>query len=120
MDLPVAPWADGMATVPGVVPVSAKTGTGVDHLIRVLSDRLADRIPRLEADDLWLVSARQRDGVARAAALLDGAAAGVPVLPEEILAGELRAALDALAGVTGRQYDDHVLDRIFEDFCIGK
>lgn len=120
LDLPAAPWAEGMETSVDVVQVSARTGEGVDALIRVLSARLADRIPRLEADDLWLVSARQRDGVARAARHLEGAAAGISTLPEEIIAGELRVALDALAGVTGHQYDDHVLDRIFEDFCIGK
>ncbi|MFH1529469.1 MAG: tRNA uridine-5-carboxymethylaminomethyl(34) synthesis GTPase MnmE [Pseudomonadota bacterium] len=120
-DLPAAEgWPEALDGDPGVQVVSAKTGDGLDGLIRAITARLEHRMPRMEADDLWLVSVRQRDGVARAAALLEGAAEGVPSLPEEIIAGEIHAALDALAGVTGRRYDDHVLDRIFEDFCIGK
>jgi len=119
-DLPAAAWAEDHQDGARVARVSAKTGAGLDGLIPILTAHLADRIPRVEADDLWLVSARQRDGVARAATAVEGAAAGVSTLPEEIIAGELHAALDALAGVTGRRYDHHVLDRIFEDFCIGK
>jgi tRNA modification GTPase len=119
-DLPVADWVAELELNSTMIRVSAKTGDGVDVLIRALTDRLADRIPQILGDDPWLVSVRQRDGVVSAAAALESAAAGVETLPEEIIAGELGAALDALAGVTGRRYDDDVLDRIFEDFCIGK
>ena len=120
-DLPAAPgWPDRLVGVHGVVEVSAKTGVGLDALIGVVTERLASRLPRMEAGDLWLVSARQRDGVAHAAALLASAAEGVGALPDEIIAGEVRAASDALAEVTGRRYDQDVLDQIFEDFCIGK
>ena len=120
-DLPGAKgWPTGLEGSSGVVSISAKTGVGLGDLIQSVNARLESRMPRLEADDLWLVSARQRDGVARAATLLSQAADGVPRLPEEIIAGEIRAGLEALAGVTGRRYDDHILDRIFEDFCIGK
>ena len=119
-DLSAAVWSACFEEKKGVVVVSATTGVGLDKLIRIINERLARRVPRFEGDDLWLSSARQRDGVDRGASLLRGAAEGVDALPEEIIAGEIQAALEALAEVTGRRYDEHVLDRIFEDFCIGK
>ena len=43
------------------------------------------------------------------------------VMPgEELIAAELRVALDELGKVVGTVYTDDVLDRIFSRFCIGK
>ncbi|HVC97288.1 MAG TPA: hypothetical protein VND64_26645 [Pirellulales bacterium] len=39
---------------------------------------------------------------------------------EELVAAELRLALDELGQVVGAVYTDDVLDRIFSRFCIGK
>ncbi len=38
----------------------------------------------------------------------------------ELIAAELRTALDALGTVVGAVYTDDILDRIFSQFCIGK
>jgi tRNA modification GTPase len=38
----------------------------------------------------------------------------------EVVALELRAALEALGGVVGRVSPDDLLGRIFSQFCIGK
>ena len=43
-----------------------------------------------------------------------------PELSEELVAAELRTALDELGKVVGQIYTDDVLDRIFSRFCIGK
>ncbi|MFO0808933.1 MAG: hypothetical protein U0746_09945 [Gemmataceae bacterium] len=40
--------------------------------------------------------------------------------PPEILAAELRAALEELGAMVGAVYTDDLLDRIFSRFCIGK
>jgi tRNA modification GTPase len=40
--------------------------------------------------------------------------------PPELLAGELRGALDQLGEMVGAVYTDDLLDRIFSRFCIGK
>ncbi|MHC4176793.1 MAG: tRNA modification GTPase, partial [Planctomycetota bacterium] len=39
---------------------------------------------------------------------------------EELVAAEVRVALDELGQVVGTVYTDDVLDRIFSRFCIGK
>jgi tRNA modification GTPase len=40
--------------------------------------------------------------------------------PPEILALELREALEELGAMAGAVYTDDLLDRIFSRFCIGK
>jgi len=39
---------------------------------------------------------------------------------EELVAAEVRVALDALGKVVGAVYTEDLLDRIFSRFCIGK
>jgi tRNA modification GTPase len=39
---------------------------------------------------------------------------------EELLASELRRAIDAIAAINGAETSEAVLDRIFSQFCIGK
>ena len=39
---------------------------------------------------------------------------------EELVAAEIRAALDELGRVVGSVYTEDLLDRIFSRFCIGK
>ena len=39
---------------------------------------------------------------------------------DEIVAAELRIALDELGKIVGTVYTDDILDRIFSQFCIGK
>jgi tRNA modification GTPase len=40
--------------------------------------------------------------------------------PQDLLAEELRAALQALAGLVGRFTPEDLLDRVFASFCVGK
>jgi tRNA modification GTPase len=39
---------------------------------------------------------------------------------EELVAAEIRHALDQLGTVVGTVYTDDILDKIFSRFCIGK
>ena len=38
----------------------------------------------------------------------------------ELVAAELRTALDAIGTMVGAVYTDDLLDRVFSQFCIGK
>jgi tRNA modification GTPase len=103
-----------------VVKISATAGKGLDDLrdqIRALLLR-----PDFEARETVLVTqlrhqaALQRtlDSLAAAMVSIDAKAAG------ELIAMDLRAAIDALGEITGAVSTDDILDRIFKEFCIGK
>jgi tRNA modification GTPase len=42
------------------------------------------------------------------------------VLREELVAAEIRLAMEELGWIAGEVYTDDLLDRIFSQFCIGK
>lgn len=91
--------------------VSAKTGDGVDELLDLVRARLTDRVA-----GAGLVSRRrQADALKRAADEL----AELSEVPE-VLAEQMRIAVQAIAEVVGRVAPDDYLDEIFASFCIGK
>jgi tRNA modification GTPase len=96
---------------------SSLTGTGIEELRSLLFERARSYSkPALEASlsrcrhhvDACLTHLRQ----AHAAVLYND--------PAEILAMEVRAALDQLGEMVGAVFTDDLLDRIFSRFCIGK
>lgn len=63
---------------------------------------------------------RHRDALMATADILSDATTPAAMASPELMADALRAALDALATLTGRVERDEVLGRIFASFCIGK
>jgi len=103
-----------------VTRISAKTGDGLDDLrdrIRALLIR-----PDFETRETVLVThlrhqaalRRTHDAMTAALASVEARQAG------ELIAMDLRAAIDALGEITGAVSTDDILDRIFKEFCIGK
>ena len=41
-------------------------------------------------------------------------------MPPECIALDLRAAINAIGEIIGETRTDEILDRIFQEFCIGK
>lgn len=104
----------------GAVEVSAQTGQG----LQALRERIAGWLAATEDDESTVVAgtaARCRESVRRAGESLARAdellATGGG---EELLAVEMRCALDELGQVIGAVYTDDILDVIFSRFCIGK
>ena len=103
---------------PNVVRLSAKSGEGIEALmtsIRKLAGyrdqgegAFTARRRHIEALN------RAEEHFARGRRALDEARSG------ELLAEELRLALDALGEITGEFSSDDLLGRIFSSFCIGK
>jgi tRNA modification GTPase len=97
---------------------SAKTRAGLDDLRRALADR-ARSCQRESA--LASSLSRCKHHVAATLELLRRAHSVVLFSePSEVLALELRGALDELGSLVGAVYTDDLLDRIFSRFCIGK
>jgi len=93
---------------------SALTGDGIDRLLSVLGERVAQTY-QIEAP--VLTRARHRLALEDAAAALRRSfAAWLP----ELRAEDLRLALRGLGRITGTVDVDDLLDIIFRDFCIGK
>ncbi|HTN75692.1 MAG TPA: tRNA modification GTPase [Pirellulaceae bacterium] len=102
------------------VHVSSLTGAGLQKLRSEISERLR-AIATAESQVVAGTAVRCRDSVRLAA---DCIARAQRITQsghgEELVAAELRIALDELGRVVGAVYNDDVLDRIFSRFCIGK
>jgi tRNA modification GTPase len=106
--------AAGIDLSAAVLPVSALTGEGIDRLLTVLGERVAQTY-RIEAP--VLTRARHRQALEEAAVSLRRSfSAALP----ELRAEDLRLALRSLGRITGAVDVEDLLDVIFRDFCIGK
>lgn len=112
-DLPSA-WM-----LPDALPVSAKTGAGLDALRTAM-------VKALSGSDDWrdpprVSNQRHLRQVEAALAAVDQ---GLELLSqgatEELVLAELTDARDALESLTGRRTPDDLLRHIFSRFCIGK
>jgi tRNA modification GTPase len=100
------------------VAVSARTGKGIEDLLRVLKKSLQEEF--LE-DAPALNNARHFEGLGKIRNSLN---ASLDLMREnespDLIALELQLGMQALHEVLGLVYDDQVMDRVFQEFCIGK
>ncbi|MHB8909502.1 MAG: tRNA uridine-5-carboxymethylaminomethyl(34) synthesis GTPase MnmE [Syntrophales bacterium] len=105
---------------PPPVRISAKYGSGIDALTTAIGNILLGQ-PAEEASEALIAHLHQKVSLERAAECLSRARNGLQeALPPELVALDLREALDAIGEITGRTTPDEVIDRIFAKFCIGK
>ena len=109
-------WPPEVAA-PAVVGVSAHAGLRLDEL-RARLDELAFGA---DADRPSVaLNARHLAAIADARAALSRARGQLAAVGPEVIALELREALDALGRILGVVTPDDLLGRIFSTFCIGK
>lgn len=103
-----------------VIPISVRTGVGLDALRASIQLQLAQKT--LEpTESVAITKMRHRDALERAEASLAEALKSIHNgAGPEFVAMDLRGAADALGEVTGVITSDDVLHRIFSEFCIGK
>ena len=104
----------GTTTI-GVIPISAKTGEGLD----ALRGAIAAELERKAAEPSDANSALACD----AAALVEARAllSPTPPLPDLVLlANRVRAAAGRLGEAIGATYSADMLDALFSRFCVGK
>ena len=105
---------------PAFVKVSAKTGEGLDHLTSLIHSVCLKE--GLEATPSVLVTRlRHKASLEQARCSLKESLRSLERKESgECVALDIRAALDALGEITGAVSTEDILDRIFQDFCIGK
>jgi tRNA modification GTPase len=113
----VATKCDLAAGRPGWLATSAKLGMGLDPL----KDELERRARARKSSGLAPSLSRCRHHVDACLTCLRRAHALVlDQAPPELLALDLREALDQVGAMVGAVFTDDLLDRIFSRFCIGK
>ena len=103
-----------------LILTSAKSNEGIDDLRSVLERKAIDS-QSSESGIVGSTMVRTEQSLLDAnfaiGSALDAASVGIG---EEIVASELRLALDALGTIVGTIYTDDILDVVFGKFCIGK
>lgn len=113
----IATKCDQPAATADYLPTSAIKGIGLDTLRQLLTERARKQAQPPLAPSL----SRCRHHVETCLEHLRHAHSVVLFEePPELLASELRGALDELGEMVGAVYTDDLLDRIFSRFCIGK
>jgi len=97
--------------------ISGLTGQGVDTLLEQIGDILSDRASHVG------VATNMRHATALKGAVINLRAA-LDLLSQnamqELIAQEIRNAIQALDEITGRVDVENILDEIFKSFCLGK
>ena len=103
-----------------MVPISAKTGSGLPELTETLAE-IGRRITG-DTDETLVTNIRHYEALSRAATALGRVRDGLKVatLPPDLIAQDLREALYHLGEIVGEISTDEVLGNIFRKFCIGK
>jgi tRNA modification GTPase len=102
-----------------VVKISTITHAGIDHLEEVLYECLVARAG--EAAEPAMVTMRQQEALRRALGSTEAASRALDdAVPLDLVAVDVREALDAIGEVTGERVSESVLNEIFSRFCIGK
>jgi tRNA modification GTPase len=121
--LVVGTKADTVAEMPAgieALPTSSLTRQGLDALRLAVTRALEHQADR-ETGAVVSTAVRCRENFRRAAESLAAALqVATQSAGEELVAAEIRVALDELGKVLGDVYTDDLLDRIFGRFCIGK
>ena len=102
-----------------IIPISAKTGTGLEelkkNLVKTQQDLLGDSDTTLVTNQRHVQALTDsRTSLLR---VRDGLAAG---LPTDLAAQDIREAIYHLGSIVGEISTDEVLGNIFKNFCIGK
>ena len=106
-------------TTTDIIPISAKTGTGINTLRSLLAATQRDLLA--DSDTTLVTNQRHVQALTDARTSLlrvrDGLASG---LPTDLAAQDIREAIYHIGSIVGEISTDEVLGNIFANFCIGK
>ncbi len=103
------------------VIISCRTGEGLDDLRRSISGLVMKGTVASRGEHAWAVNQRHKTALERSKKSLGKVLESIKAdLSPEFIALDLRAALDSLGLIIGATYTEDILEKIFNDFCIGK
>lgn len=123
-------FASGVDTGPGsndalrlspiaILPISAKTGVGIDELKSLLVSTQSTRT--VDQNTTLVTNLRHYEALLDAQRALDHVEDGIDAgTPTDLIAQEIREALYHLGSIVGEISTDEILGNIFSRFCIGK
>jgi tRNA modification GTPase len=104
-----------------MVSISALKNEGIDHLKEAIYTSLVHRDVRPSPEHLIVANIRHKTALSQVRDNLTNAVKGLEDGTSlEFIAFEIRSALEALGELVGETATEEVLNRIFEQFCIGK
>ena len=105
----------------GFMPISAKEGDGLEELARAIADKVLTGVGMVDSGEPIIDSLRQKRLLERALQGIKDFRAGLQAgQPWDVLAVDLKEALDALGEITGEVTSQDILNQIFSRFCVGK
>jgi len=103
-----------------IVSISAKTGEGADILTKKIKELALNDVV-FDFNEPLIINLRHRDALRHALEALDRVKEGLlSGLPAEVCELDIRETLSHLGEITGDTVTDDLIDRIFENFCVGK
>ncbi len=103
----------------GFLPLSTKTGLGIDKLREKLLEELT--LEEKNIDEGILTNIRQLNAAEKALHSLEQALMSIEKgMGHEFTAFDLKVASESLEEIIGKVTDEDILNKIFNDFCIGK
>ena len=105
----------------GFVPISAREGDGLEDLGREIAEKVLAGAGMVDSGEPIIDSLRQKRLLERALQGIKDFRAGLRAgQPWDVLAVDLKEALDALGEITGEITSQDILNQIFSQFCVGK
>jgi len=102
-----------------LLSISAKSLEGLE----ALKDAIYEKVAKGEhaSESIVISRERHRSALAQTLEALERARESVEnQLSEEFVAVDVQMAMDHLGGIVGKNFDEDLLDQIFNEFCIGK
>ncbi len=99
------------------LPVSAKTGEGLEALKAAIADRLSALAAHGDEESGADITTRQKELLVKAAVALERAESAVDWA---VAANEVRLAAEEIGRIIGKTYSGDLLEALFSRFCIGK
>jgi tRNA modification GTPase len=99
--------------------ISAKEKSGLDDLRLKLGELVMN--DKLSSDDIIITNIRHYEALNHVSENLGRVIAGLEdLIPEDLIAIDIRQAIHYLGEITGEITSDEILGNIFRYFCIGK